>query len=306
MQYAKIDGLRCTAQPKLKAICEHCNSAVHAKCGSKVVWHWAHVSVENCDSWYEPETQWHRNWKNNFGQDRSEISIVKDGVMHIADVLTKDDLVIEFQNSNISSETIMARELFYDKMIWVINGIHFKENFTFWDKDFAENWQLKTEIIQNLNLLNSNVYYSWYERILPNYADPYLDFIDTSLGLTRQNIIFDIQSEYDKFSHLEDKSLIPEGLSFGSSLSQSQRIDDDIYGFYSKNRYNTPFPQSWEYLGLSADTRLSNVVWQNQFDLDDEVYPEILYAYDKLIKKSLITNREKYTKLKNAKRKWEV
>jgi competence CoiA-like predicted nuclease len=155
MQYAKLDGLRCTAQPKLKAICEHCNSSVHAKCGSKVVWHWAHVSVENCDSWYEPETQWHRNWKNNFGQDRSEISVVKDGVRHIADVLTKDDLVIEFQNSNISSETIMARELFYDKMIWVINGIHFKENFTFWDKDFAENWQLKTEIIQNLNLLNS-------------------------------------------------------------------------------------------------------------------------------------------------------
>jgi competence CoiA-like predicted nuclease len=155
MQYAKIAGLRCTAQPKLKAICEHCNSAVHAKCGSKVVWHWAHVSVENCDSWYEPETQWHRDWKNNFGQDRSEISIVKDGVRHIADVLTKDDLVIEFQNSNISAETIMARELFYDKMIWVINGIHFKENFTIWDKEFAENWQLKTEIKQNLNLLNS-------------------------------------------------------------------------------------------------------------------------------------------------------
>jgi len=181
--------------------------------------------------------------------------------------------------------------------------------FTIGENQFSPNnihaFETVTEF-DNLKLLNSNVYYSWYERILPNYADPYLDFIDTSLGLTRQNIIFDIQSEYDKFSHLEDKSLIPEGLSFGSSLSQSQRIDDDIYGFYSKNRYNTPFPQSWEYLGLSADTRLSNVVWQNQFDLDDEVYPEILYAYDKLIKKSLITNREKYTKLKNAKRKWEV
>lgn len=155
MQYAKIDGLRFTAQPKLKAICEHCNNAVHAKCGSKVVWHWAHVSVENCDNWYEPETQWHRDWKNNFGQHCSEISIVKDGVRHIADVLTKDNLVIEFQNSNISSETIIARELFYDKMIWVINGVHFKENFTIWDKEFAENWQLKTELIQNLGLFNS-------------------------------------------------------------------------------------------------------------------------------------------------------
>jgi len=63
---------------------------------------------------------------------------------------------------------------------------------------------------------------------------------------------------------------------------------------------------SWEYLGLSADTRLSNVVWQNQFDIDDEVYPEILYGYDKLVKNKQIKNREKYTKLKNAKRKWEV
>ncbi|MDO8999365.1 MAG: competence protein CoiA family protein [Bacteroidota bacterium] len=155
MQYAKIDGLRCTAQPKLKAICEHCNGIVQAKCGSKIVWHWAHVAAENCDNWYEPETQWHRDWKNNFGQDCSEISIVKDGIKHIADVLTKENLVIEFQNSNISSETIMERELFYDKMIWVINGVHFKENFTIWDKEFAENWQLKIEIIQNLKLSNS-------------------------------------------------------------------------------------------------------------------------------------------------------
>ena len=161
----------------------------------------------------------------------------------------------------------------------------------------------------NLDLLNSNVYFSWYERIIPNYKDPYLDFIDTSLGLSRQNIVFDIKDEYNKFSHIEQNSLLTGSLSGNtlySNLSQSQRTDDDIYGFYSKNRYNTPFAQTWEYLGLSADTRLSNVVWQNQYDLDDEVYPQILYAYDKLIKKSLIINREKYTKLKNIKRKWEV
>ena len=206
-----------------------------------------------------------------------------------------------------------------------LNGYHFKcidklikedENsdekvFTIGDNQFSPSAIHAFETVSefdNLALLNSNIYYSWYERILPNYADPYLDFIDTSLGLTRQNIIFDIKQEYDKISHIEEESLIP-GTFFidsGLSLSQSQRIDDDVYGFYSKNRYNTPFPQSWEYLGLSADTRLSNVVWQNQFDIDDEVYPEILYGYDKLVKNKQIKNREKYTKLKNAKRKWEV
>lgn len=152
MQYAIINGLRTTAEPKLKAVCGHCLGVVQAKCGSKVVWHWAHVAAENCDSWYEPETQWHRDWKNNFGKDCSEISIVKDGVRHIADVLTKDGLVIEFQNSTISPETIVAREAFYDKMIWVINGAHFKENFVFWDKEFLENWHLKTELVRNVDL----------------------------------------------------------------------------------------------------------------------------------------------------------
>ena len=160
-----------------------------------------------------------------------------------------------------------------------------------------------------LNILNSKSYFSWYERVLPDYADPYLDFIDTADGLTRQNIIFNLKDEYDSFGHLNEMSIIPEGLSLDSNYSalvQSNRVDDEIYGFYSKNRYNTPFPQEWEYLGISADTRLSNVTWQNQFDLDDEVYPEVLYVYDKIIKKTLEKNREKYTRLKNAKRKWEV
>lgn len=160
-----------------------------------------------------------------------------------------------------------------------------------------------------LNLLNSKSYFSWYERVIPDYADPYLDFVDTADGLTRQNIIYKLKDEYNAFNHLNEISIIPkidEPTDNYSQLVQSNRVDDEIYGFYSKNRYNTPFPQEWEYLGISADTRLSNVTWQNQFDIDDEVYPEVLYVYDKFIKNSVEKNREKYTRLKNAKRKWEV
>ncbi len=162
-----------------------------------------------------------------------------------------------------------------------------------------------------LNLLSEKAYFTWYERIIPDYADPYIDFVDSSDALKRKNISFDASQEYSQINHIENGKLFPDGLTQDidpkyKKLTESRRTDDDIYGFYSKNRYNTPHPQEWDYLGISADTRLSNVVWQNQYDIGDEVYPEILYAYDKLIKKELEKNRELYVNLKNAKRKWEV
>lgn len=41
---------------------------------------------------------------------------------HIADVKTAADLVIEFQRSTIDPEEVLARERFYQQMIWVIDG----------------------------------------------------------------------------------------------------------------------------------------------------------------------------------------
>lgn len=144
MEYALYNGLRTAAQPTLKALCEHCGGGVIAKCGTKKIWHWAHASAEACDAWYEPETQWHRDWKHLFGEGYSEIRIVKDGYYHIADVVNKDGIVFEFQNSAISAEVIAAREAFYgEKMIWVINGEAFKGNFDMDDDEFINAWELK-------------------------------------------------------------------------------------------------------------------------------------------------------------------
>lgn len=145
MQYASINGLRSTAQPGLKGFCEHCGGLVQAKCGSIVLWHWAHLNLENCDSWHESETLWHRAWKDSFGKECSEISIIKDGVKHIADVLTRKNVVIELQNSPIKPETIAAREQFYDTMVWMINGTEFGTKFIINDKDFEQNWQVLIE-----------------------------------------------------------------------------------------------------------------------------------------------------------------
>lgn len=130
MLFANINGIKSQASPKAKAVCIFCNESMIAKCGKVKTWHWAHKSIDACDSWYEPETEWHRNWKLVFGKEHCEIILIKDGKKHIADIKTVNGWVIELQNSKLSIDTMEARESFYgDEMIWIINGIKFKDNF---------------------------------------------------------------------------------------------------------------------------------------------------------------------------------
>jgi competence protein CoiA len=123
MKFAIVDGLRCEAQPKLRGECSVCNADVVAKCGVQRIWHWAHVSTSNCDHWWEPETQWHRNWKSEFPEQLQEVRQASlDGEVHIADVKTEDGIVLEFQHSSISLKERISRENFYRQMVWVVNG----------------------------------------------------------------------------------------------------------------------------------------------------------------------------------------
>ena len=84
MNWAIKDKQRITAKPKQIANCPICNEKVISKCGSIKVWHWAHKSNIDCDEWYEPETQWHREWKSKFPKEQQEIIIGK----HRADIKT--------------------------------------------------------------------------------------------------------------------------------------------------------------------------------------------------------------------------
>lgn len=207
-------------------------------------------------------------------------------------------------------------------------GFHFRsinslikenENSTVPVYDFNDNNLYPTSIISfetitefdALNILNSDAYFSWYERITPDFEDPYIDFIDSTDALKTSIVSYDIREEYDQINHIEGTSILSEDIDSTrddnyDKFSENQRKDDSIYGFFSQNRYNTPFPQKWDYLGISCDSRLTNVVWQNQFDIDNVVNPEIIYLYEKEIKKKQHENRKKYVDLKNAKKKWEV
>lgn len=113
-----------------RSFCPICEGTLIAKCGDIYRYHWQHAADRNCDPWKEHETAWHRNWKSRFPERWRERIIEQAGEKHIADVMTADGMVIEFQNSPISMETIAVREDFYEEMIWVVNAKAFAKNFT--------------------------------------------------------------------------------------------------------------------------------------------------------------------------------
>ncbi len=131
MRFALLDNKRVEAQPKLQGLCPNCKQAVIAKCGNDRIKHWAHKSKKHCDSWWESETEWHRNWKNQYPTDWQEFSFEDPNTSekHIADIHTPHNLVIEFQHSFIDPEERTSRELFYKNMIWVVDGTRLKRDF---------------------------------------------------------------------------------------------------------------------------------------------------------------------------------
>jgi len=116
------------------AFCQICKKNVRAYCGEINIDHWRHINLNDCDIWYENETEWHRKWKKKFPLDWQEIIVKYENTVHRADIKTSSGLVVEFQNSSISSFEVKQREHFYGKMIWLINAKEFKRNFTLWSK----------------------------------------------------------------------------------------------------------------------------------------------------------------------------
>lgn len=124
MKFATVNSERHEAQPGLSSHCAACGQTMIAKCGEHRVWHWAHLGKRICDNWWEPETPWHRAWKDRFPKEWQEAIRWSDsGEKHIADVLTDGALVLEFQHSHLRAEERVSREAFYKTMFWVVDGL---------------------------------------------------------------------------------------------------------------------------------------------------------------------------------------
>lgn len=135
-----------------KTKCPMCGGTLIGKCGDIYTWHWQHTNNRECDPWKEHETQWHRDWKSRFPEEQREIIIVNENEKHIADIRNSKGMVIEFQNSSISTDTIKIREQFYDNMIWVINASIFRHNINKFSAVKSKLKQLENDSTYSINL----------------------------------------------------------------------------------------------------------------------------------------------------------
>ena len=162
-----------------------------------------------------------------------------------------------------------------------------------------------------LQLATNNTFQSYYEKISPNYDDYYLDFIDTSLAFKTEIVDFDYHRDFGLWSSLNEYKIIPDSQET-SILSktknkpiQTLKTDDEIYGYYTEGKLNTPYYQWWDYIGASANSKWNNVNYIPQYDMTELDLPTF-HTIHKKIREPLKEKRSKFSYLKNLKRKWEV
>jgi competence CoiA-like predicted nuclease len=199
-----------------KAVCPLCNGTILGKCGEIYVWHWQHHQDRDCDPWKEHETDWHRKWKANFPSDWQEVIIENLGEKHIADIKTPSNIVIEFQNSSISSSTIRIRENFYKNMIWVVNAESFKQNFN-----------LRSAVNSGLRDIDNNASYELLS-VGNSYSEEILSISDEIEDNTK-NLSYKFKIIKDKNENLTKlKDILTRSNDFADKL-----IDNCVQGKYN-------------------------------------------------------------------------
>lgn len=147
MKFALVNGNKVEATKGANGECPCCGSDLIAKCGELKVHHWAHKGSRKCDKWWENETEWHRSWKNYFPVEWQEIvQFDENGEKHIADVKTESGWTLEFQHSFLKSEERQARNDFYSKLVWVVDGTRRPTDKKQFEKILNESNRLPTNI----------------------------------------------------------------------------------------------------------------------------------------------------------------
>lgn len=149
MKYALVYGKKKEATKGTKGYCQYCGSELIAKCGEIRINYWSHKGTLQCDPWWEPETEWHRSWKGHFPVEWQEVvHIADDGEKHVADVKTNQGWTIEFQHSYLNPEERSARNAFYPKLVWVIDGMRRK-----WDLQQFQRALEESQVVDNKGLV---------------------------------------------------------------------------------------------------------------------------------------------------------
>ena len=179
MKFAIVGGERREATISgQRGVCPGCGAEVVAKCERVKVNHWAHLSGKDCDGWHEPETEWHRMWKNQFPVDWQEKDFIdeKTGEHHRADVYTPHGLTIQFRHAPIKVDVKRNLEEFYlhkGNMIWVVNGTRDPRT---WIRFQSNRYQTRPIMglppyIGQCRSVASILPYNWSEHAVPIFFD---------------------------------------------------------------------------------------------------------------------------------------
>lgn len=112
-------------KPEYKGKLKCCQGhEVCARKGVKMIHHYAHKKRDGSCECSREMGEWHIKSQERIKEKYLEVRIKDESKYHIADVLTDDGIVIEYQKSVISPKIIKAREMFYGKMcrdmVWII------------------------------------------------------------------------------------------------------------------------------------------------------------------------------------------
>lgn len=177
MKFALVNNKKTQAAKGLNGICPSCGSDLIANCGDVKVHHWAHKGVRNCDPWWENETEWHRSWKKHFPMKWQEVTQYADnGEKHIADVKTEQGWVLEFQHSYLKPEERRSRDAFYDKLVWIVDGMRRVRDKKQFQKNLEESYPIyriptHNNQIYNLPFILREVHFYDECRLLAEWQD---------------------------------------------------------------------------------------------------------------------------------------
>lgn len=265
-------------------ICPLCSGVVISKCGEINIHHWAHKQKEECDSWSEPETYWHKSWKEAFPIENREVVMEKDGKRHFADIYTDSEVVIELQNSSISSQTILQRESFYgSRLLWIINGSKYRSRISFWSnekiREIKERKNIQ-DLYSEISLSDDNIneFLATSKEFNFNWSYPIRSWRNS-----KRPVFLDIDEDYILWFY--------EGIgtNYGSFKVYSKKIFFEKYlGDYEKYKEINKRENLYNY--KSIVDALENLAWSYKPEFTSYSYPPrtSLKINDNMSKKTVL------------------
>jgi len=208
MLYADSDtGKRIEPSPGLTAFCPWCKTEMTPACGYVNIWHWKHVTKQNCN--YKEETAWHRGWKRLSEKQGCKVEKIIGNGDHIADVVVRDPKqfkgsIIELQHSSITAEEAVKRCHFYLRN-------RYKTTWLFDLTDKYERGHIEFKKIEGRNdpmILNQK----WQKRILfslvSESGEPKFGRLYVDVGMEKIFMIKKVHKNGNGWGFFKDKKYI--------------------------------------------------------------------------------------------------